>query len=354
MTRAGKAARSETVRRAVWIKDNSERRTLVLVAAAMAILALAAVAFNMLLVAHTGCGGIVLSMQRYQCYDRLAQSTGNISYCAKSGTYEQGCALSLANEKANATYCKALSGSIYVGCIENVSLRAMDPSYCSMLSGANVSLCYYGYENGINFSTESYCGRMTNSTYRSYCNYSYDYVHAITTGQNVYCSMLPQSENTSLVYVLSNLGNASVRQDYGFYSYFNTTPAQYCHNVESAITFAKGASNQSNSTSNISISSINNTLISNACGTGNYIVSHNATASEFSSICGYAFYTARAISEKNASECLMITSQNLRYSCIENLATSTQNALVCAAIGAQGKKSACEYAVSLNETSGTG
>lgn len=357
MAHAVKAARLETAKRVVGLEGNPERRTLVLVATALAILALAVVAFSLLPVAQTGCSGIVLSMQRYQCYDSLAQSTSNISYCTRSGTYEQGCAISLANAKANATYCKVLSGQVYVGCIENVSLRATDPSYCSMLSGANVSLCYYHYENGINFSTESYCGSMTNSTYKAYCNYSFDYMHAISTGQNVYCSMLPQSENTSLVYVLSNLGNASVRQDYGFYSYLNTTPAQYCYNVETAITLAKGASNSTNSanvTSNISISSINNTEISNACGTGNYIVLHNATASAFSSICGYAFYTARAISEQNASECSMISSQNLRYSCIENLATSTQNALVCATIGTQSQMAACEYAVSLNESSGTG
>lgn len=347
---------SETARRVIGLEGNPERRALVLVAVALAVLALAVVAFSLLPLAHIGCGGIVLSLQRYQCYDRLAQSTGNISYCTRSGTYEQGCALSLANEKANATYCKVLSGQVYVGCIENVSLRAMDPSYCSMLSGSNVSLCYYGYEDGINFSTESYCGSMTNVTYQSYCRYSYDYMHAISTGQTAYCSMLPQSENTSLVYLLSNLGNASVRQDYGFYGYFNTTPARYCYNIATAITLAKGASNStnSNSTPNLSISSINNTLISSACGTGNYIVSHNATASAFSSICGYAFYTARAISEQNASECGMIPSRNLMYSCIENLATSTHNALVCAAIGVQGERSACEYAVSLNETGGTG
>ncbi len=349
---AKKAEKPKTAKPTTDLIGNPERRTIIFVAAAMVLLAIVAVALNTIS-SRTGCGGIVLSMQRYQCYDNLAQSTGDVAYCMKSGVYEQNCALSLANKNANVTYCKVLSGVTYTGCIENVSIDAMDPSYCSMLSGNNASSCYYKYENQINFSTESYCGSITNSTYRNNCRYSYDYMRAISTGQNSYCSMLPETENESLMYNLSKLGNASVRENYGFYSYLNTTPSQYCYNVEGAITLAKGK-NPINSTSNMSIYALNNTQISSECGVGNYIVSQNATASALSSICGYAFYTQRAIYEKNTSECDLISSQNFRYSCIENLAISTQNALVCNYLGSQSEASSCEYAVSLNETGGSG
>ena len=344
---------------------DTEKRLMVAFTASVLVVVALALIFIRADAATTGmhaCTSIILQTQRNQCLGALANRTENYSACTYiHPQYDSySCIAAVAAYRRNASICSHIDPyySQHTLCIDEISNATGDIGYCSSLGGANASDCAYGVASARMFANLSQCGRISDQLKSGICTGAHYYNLAISSNDPYYCGAIPNTSNASneaLLGILANEEPSNTFGPYGYVSYgeLSITPQGLCYyriatslkeeslcqsagamsslcysNITSANAQGAGSSAQANST-------INNYSVSN-------LTAACSSVANVTGICSYAIYTEKALSERNASECMLIGPESLQDSCIVELATYYNSTSYCSAIkGNASTRQAC-------------
>ncbi len=283
-----------------------------------------------------GCKSIILSKQRYYCMYSLANETNNYTLCNEipNSNLAHGCIIAIAENTHNVSACGMVNSSAaqYNDCVESISYSESNPDYCDLLNGENVSTCMFSIAKKNQFESMRYCDSIPNGAERTLCGYIYYYNAATLPGKASYCSLLPDSPNSTTLSEIatSDYTNHSSVSNLNFLALtaINTTARSFCY-YEVAI-----------ATANKTLCGYSGSALGAECY--DYLNSTNLT-SEFNNvssvcagapsyardICNYTVFTEKALSQKNVSSCFMISNSSYTDSCIVQLAYNYNDSTYC-------------------------
>ena len=329
------ASKGQAAGRVVIIR----RERMLLYIGATAAIAVLALAFALLYSPNTGCSNIIVAGQKASCLSAEALSTGNASYCASIAQYgpRSSCVDAVAEKISYVGDCRILNGSYYSGCVDSVAVQSANATACTLVNSSTKSLCYYGVAKTQNYTSESTCAGIANTTLGKECTYAYLYQNAIRTGSGSYCGMEPQGQNSTYLSELITLsGNASISDSSIFYAY-NMTPRDFCY-----YSLAKSTLNESlcgtmpESQAGLCYaafykpSNTTNTTIENLTQICDSYPSDVRSLCLSSSQIGEA--VTNAIANKNATYCDQISQLGYRYSCLTDVAEQLGQSSICSDI----------------------
>ena len=317
-----------------------EQKTKIYLVATAFLLVVAAV-FVLTYSTNTGCGNILIASQKASCLSAEALSSGSVAYCSgiASASSKASCVSAVAEKASEISYCGSLNGTYYSSCATAVALKTSNSTDCSTISAATGrGDCYLSLAKAQNYTSESTCSGIPNSTQAEGCNYSYLYLSALRTGNSNYCGMMTGPQNSTYLSDLIGLSNSTTLTESGvlYYYYYNFTPADYCylelagqsHNRSVCGLMSGEPSDQCyadfSSTNVTNSTSENITAICDAYpAMKSLCLSSNALGEDI----------IRAISEKNVTYCNTISNVNYRYDCIATFATQLNDSSACNYIG---------------------
>jgi hypothetical protein len=304
------------------------------------------------------CEGVILQPQRSSCLDALAGIERNASVCDLIG-YAQlrdSCIEGIAELTSNITLCTQVTAAgDRADCVFNISNSTRNIGYCALVGAPYNSTCAYNIASRDRFASEQDCALIENATLRSECMYLYYYGSAMASKNASYCAALPGKVNMSLLSAIFMV-NSSLSSQLMELSMLNATPQSYCYYNLAVLTpnrslcaFTSGFMNTLCNATLSSPAQSANITNETAC---NYV------PAEWKPACEFWMLSAQAISKRNASLCMQISTVTVigmqdQYSCISSLAEKYGNASYCAYISNSTVEQDCVMSVRYaNSTAG--
>ncbi|MGC8622888.1 MAG: hypothetical protein ACP5SJ_01870 [Candidatus Micrarchaeia archaeon] len=307
------------------------------------------------------CTSILLPQNRQQCLQNLALYTGNASVCNYAlgqGKYE--CLANFAESSNSLSDCQAINHSspYYSLCVYNISYSSESINGCELIPNSSYSsACIYSIAKKLGFESPSYCSGIRNTSLKNTCLYMYDF-NAANAYENIsYCSLLPNGQNSTLLYLMASQasGFGSSSPGYGvtlplYYYVMNATPKSVCFyslavkTKNPSLCSYIGGSLSATCSYVVKASMLNLNESSNLTlnsSSMNASIMCNSTPSYLKGYCMAGIETTLAIKERNVGVCLNMSSTTFSYPCIEALARTYADPSYCDYIQNATVQSAC-------------
>ncbi|MEM3781516.1 MAG: hypothetical protein QXT43_00945 [Candidatus Micrarchaeaceae archaeon] len=346
----------------------SRKRMIIVYSAAIAILAVAAVAIQLIVGSYTPiqrCESIAAVPSRYSCLQNLAFNTKNQSICgALPSNYSSSCYSEIAENTTNASVCgKISSASSKYACMSYIALLNGNSTLCGEEQKPYEGSCYLAI--AVKYANASMCSYSANQTEASACVSEVMAKRALATGNAAYCNNVSSSLNSTLVdEIISNVSNASLRNVSialaGYAARATEQLTQQAVSPFSAKDFcALGVAYTSRNVTACEYAAPS--LLSVCSGLVSLSSAHNTTVANFTlelqscnsagsyeAICREGILIAEAVKTENISLCASLGSA--ASTCYGAVAEYTKNASVCLKISNSTLASACAASVYLNAT----
>ena len=325
--------------------SETERRTMYIIATA--VLLVLALIYGALSGSGSGsCKGILLQGQRDACFSSLAISTNSASTCngIASERLQTSCIEYIAKAQRNVSLCGEIgrASAAYSECVLNVSASTGNESYCQLLNGTYRTSCLWDFAEASGFGGTGSCYNMTNASTKNECLDMHYYNSALNSNSSHYCSMLPNTVNSTVLSTMLNegAGNATSFEMQAAAYAINDTPEDYCY-----YSIATRSGNRSVcSLATGMLGALCNSTFTYANSTPSAIDTSSlcsAAPSDFRIICTSNFLTSQAIGSKNISKCLQISQMPYQYACITSYAEK-YNESYCSYIGNSTMRDECQ------------
>lgn len=306
------------------------------------------------------CSRVVLIPQRDACFSSLAIADVNASMCGHISYMpaRYSCMASIAEQTLNATLCTTINDtSLSSACVMSISNSTRSAQYCSLLGSPDNSTCIYNIASTDGFANSSICGRIYDPALSSSCTYQSYFADAMSGLNASKCALLPNENNMTLLSSLASSSNLLGATSMEF-QLLNATPRTYCYYNLAQQTNDGGLCNFTSgnlySLCNSSIASAAAASSPNATNlTSANLTSCSLMPSYIKPLCELGIASAIAISTKNASICLQISSEQYQNSCITSLASKYLDASYCALIANSTAQQACEFSATYGGNSTT-
>ncbi len=336
-------------------KKSERRRLFILGAFALILVIIAAV--STLAVGHGGslsnCTNIILSSNKYNCILGLANSTKNASICSYlPANMDYSCISNIALEKDSLSTCSMINSSsaYYSGCISSIAYKDNNIDECENISEPYESSCAYNISVLDNFSNNSYCSVIGNSSLQATCDYRYDYNKAIGQKNITDCSYIPNAQNYTLLnyFTQETSGLLGYKNETFLFPYINATPQEYCDFSIAVLSYNESICGITNgSLSLLCKSEFNRTVVVNqSTNVSNVTDLCSSVPQSVRSICVSSYTSIKAVQEKNSTICTQLSNQQLQNNCYLSIATAYKENEYCTLINNSTLKNICYYDVS--------